>query len=167
MKSADRPLATSADAGPRPDDQPIADALARHHQGLEQAFDAIVVRADGGDAATLRAAWDAFERELLRHMEIEDIELLPLFERAQPDEGHALREEHDEIRENLFELGLALDLRELRAAQVRAFADRLRAHARREDQTLYPWLEGHVPQQTWHELGRDLSRSEALAKLLG
>jgi hemerythrin-like domain-containing protein len=153
------------DASGRPDDRPIRDALTQHHRGLEEAFKATVARAKSDtDPSTSRAAWDAFERELLAHMEIEEKDLFPLFGRVYPEEARALHAEHDVIRERLFEIGLALDLRRLGTPAIDEFAARLRAHALREDLMLYPWTERHLSHDTWHVLG-GLSDAEALARL--
>lgn len=156
--------ANDRDASSRPEDRPIGDALALHHRGLEEAFRATVARAQKeADPSAARAAWEAFERELLAHMEIEEKDLFPLFGRVHPDEARALQAEHDVIRERLFELGLALDLRRLGAPATDELAARLRAHALREDLTLYPWTERHLSHDTWHTLGSSLSDAEALA----
>jgi hemerythrin-like domain-containing protein len=151
------------DASAKPDDQPIADALALHHRGLEQALDIIAVKSEGRDPLGLRRAWDTFEKELLRHIEIEEADLLPLFERSHPDDARGLRGEHDTIREKLFELGLALDLHQLRADAVTEFAARLRVHARREDGGLYPWIERYLSREAWHTLGHHVAGRDAFA----
>lgn len=154
------------DAAGRPDDRPIGDALAQHHRGLEEAFKATVARAKSqADPSTCRAAWDAFERELLAHMDIEEKDLFPLFGRVHPDEAQALHAEHDVIRARLFELGLALDLHRLGTPAIDEFAARLRAHALREDLMLYPWTERHLAHDTWHALSSGLSDAEALARI--
>jgi hemerythrin-like domain-containing protein len=169
MTNHDRkPPCDESDGEPagRSDDQPIGDALAQHHRGIEEAFAAIVSRAmNNEDHVSFRAAWDAFERELLRHMEIEEKDLFPPFERTHVEEARALRVEHDVIRERLFELGLALDLHQLRAPAVEEFAARLRTHALREDLVLYRWIERNLPQDAWHALGDDLADIEATAKM--
>jgi hemerythrin-like domain-containing protein len=154
------------DPSTRPDDRPMGDALAQHHRGIEAAFEAIATRAKNNDASpALRRAWDTFERELLKHMEIEEQDLLPLFGRLQGEEARALRAEHDVIRERLFELGLALDLHQLRSPAIEEFAARLRTHALREDLVLYPWAERQLSQDSWHALGLGLSDGDALAKI--
>jgi hemerythrin-like domain-containing protein len=154
------------DSSSRPDDRPIEDAFAQHHRGLEEAFKATVARArTDNDASVSRAAWDAFERELLAHMEIEEKDLFPLFGRLHLEEARALQAEHDVIRERLFELGLALDLRRLGTPAIEEFAARLRAHALREDLMLYPWAERHLSQDAWHALGSGFSDAEALARI--
>jgi hypothetical protein len=147
------PDSRDLDSAERPDDQPIADALMLHHRGLEAAFDVIAVKSASGDPLGLRRAWDTFEKELLKHLEIEETDLLPPFERSHPDEARGLHGEHDAIRETLFALGLALDLHQLRADAVTEFAACLRAHAGREARGLYPWIEKHLSRDAWHMLG--------------
>jgi hemerythrin-like domain-containing protein len=148
-----------ADAGDAPisaEDEALADALSQHHRGLERALDTIVVKAQGDDSFVLGRAWHALKRELLLHMDIEERALLPPFENCHSEEALALRREHDAIREELFNLGVALDLHQLRAEAVAEFAARLRDHARRESQGLYPWIARHLPHERWLVLEQTL-----------
>ena len=155
------------DPSTRPDDRPIGEALAQHHRGIEAAFTATVMRAKAGyDPLALRRAWDGFERELLKHMEIEENDLFPQFERIHLEEARALRVEHDVVRERLFELGLALSLHQLRTPAIAEFAARLRTHALREDLVLYPWIERHLSPDSWYALGSSLSDDHALARIV-
>jgi len=150
-------IENSKDAPASAEDQPMTDALAQHHRGLEGAFDAIVAKAEEGDPLALRAAWTAFEAELVTHLDIEERDLLPLFERSDPGEGEALRAEHEAIRASLFELGLSLDLHQLQATVAIDFVAGLRAHARREGERFYPWIERNLAPEVWHSLGHVLS----------
>jgi hemerythrin-like domain-containing protein len=56
----------------------------------------------------------------------------------------ALLEEHKHFRKKLAELSTAVDLHTLRLEPVRDFVDQLRAHARREDSTLYAFGDEHL-----------------------
>lgn len=137
----------------------MATALAEHHRGLQKAIENIIVRrdcGDGGAPAILRPAWEAFERELLRHLEIEERELLPLFAQSYPHEAAGLNKEHDEIRAILFELGLVLERHRLPLDALHQLAAHLRAHAAREDLALYPWLEVNLSADAWYTLGGGL-----------
>lgn len=151
----------------RTDTETMATALAAHHRGLQKALENIIVRCEGegdgggdasngGDVPVVRPAWETFERELLRHLELEDSELLPLFAESYPHEAAGLNREHDEIRRQVFELGVALDLHQLRQEALQQLADLLRAHAAREDLALYPWLEMNLSADAWHTLGHAL-----------
>jgi hypothetical protein len=141
------------------------DLLAEHHRALDQQLDRLVVRAQGGDAAELRAAWTAFERELLRHFEQEEAEILPAFARHDAAEARAILAEHADIRGALLEMGLALDLHCLRAEAVETLARQLKAHAAREDRAFYAWAATHTAPDTWQSIERSLKNVRAGARL--
>jgi hemerythrin-like domain-containing protein len=142
----------------------MGDALAQHHLGLERMFETIVAGATHEDPLLRRRAWDAFAAELLNHLELEEKDLFPRFERIHVEAAETLRAEHEAIREKLLELGVALDLHQLQPASIDDFVARLRAHALREDLLLYPWIERHLSHDSWHALGRDLSDGDALVR---
>jgi hemerythrin-like domain-containing protein len=133
-----------------------AGLLSEHHRALDQELDRLIVRAQGGDPADLHAAWKAFERELLRHLEQEEAEILPAFARHDPAEAQAILAEHAEIRRALLEMGVSMDLHCLRAEAVADFARRLKDHARREDDAFYAWAHGHVAPGVWQSIKRSL-----------
>jgi polyisoprenoid-binding protein YceI len=128
---------------PRPSpvesEEAIQAVLSQDHERLERQFESIVAEASGGDPSTLRRAWQAFERELLRHFDDEEKHILPAFALQKPAEAHALFYEHQRIRNELTKLAVDLDLHCLRADRIADFVGELRAHARHEDDLLYPW----------------------------
>jgi hemerythrin-like domain-containing protein len=130
--------------------------LARHHADLDRRFEALLTRAQGGDGPSLRDEWTRFETELLRHLELEEEQILPRFAAQDPGEARAILDEHAEIRRALLELGLNLDLHLLRADVVQAFVSRLRQHAQREDRAFYPWATQHLPPEGWHTIAQGL-----------
>ena len=111
------------------------------HQQMEQAFQLLMTGVTCEDPIILRARWGAFEQQLLRHFEEEERELAR-FAREHPDEARAIREQHEQLRTAMIELGVMLDLHLMRAELVNEFLDRLRAHAAEENRVLYPWLRG-------------------------
>jgi hemerythrin superfamily protein len=113
--------------------------LSDDHRHLEALFQDLVAASRRGDGAEMRAEWTRFERELTSHLDLEEHEILPAFGRAHLAEAQGLRDEHDAIRAALVELGTELDLHCLRVERVEAFVELLRAHAHREEGTLYPW----------------------------
>jgi hemerythrin superfamily protein len=113
--------------------------LAGDHDRLDRAFQAIVTRAYGGDAQQLQAEWQAFQRELLGHLDAEEKHLIPALAEDRPREAQILLDEHAQIRDQLLQLGIDLDLHCLRADRVEAFVGALRAHAHREENIYYPW----------------------------
>ena len=134
-----------------------AGPVAEHHRDLNHRLDELISRAQECDAAELRREWTAFERELLRHMEIEEAEILPGFAQHDAPGARAILADHGEIRRDLLEMGLNLDLHLLRAEAVEGFVQRLKAHARREDEALYPWAEHHVATSRWRSIRRSLA----------
>lgn len=137
------------------------DLLATHHHELDTRLDALVARAQGGDTAQLRREWSAFERELLRHMELEEAEVLPAFARADASAARAVLHEHGGIRAELFELGVTLDLHLLRADRVARLVEQLRAHARREEQALYAWARREADEGARDAIARGLRDAQA------
>jgi len=130
--------------------------LAQHHRDLDARFERLVAGAREGDPVELRNEWSAFERELLRHLELEEAEILPAFARHHAAEARAILVAHAEIRSALLEMGLNLDLHVLRADRVEAFVQQLEAHARREEAAFYAWAERHLPATDWHAIKRGL-----------
>jgi hemerythrin-like domain-containing protein len=130
--------------------------LSRHHAELDQHVGALLTKADGGDSHELATAWGDFERELLRHFELEERELFPRFFLEKPEDATALKREHETLRRDLLALGIRADLHCLRAEAVRAFISDLRAHAAYEEQALYPWAKTNVEGDTWKTIARGL-----------
>ena len=65
----------------------IQTILLREHERLDRLFRSIVNAADYTDVAELRAAWMTFDRELERHLDLEEKQILPRFARSRPDEA--------------------------------------------------------------------------------
>jgi hemerythrin-like domain-containing protein len=132
------------------------DLLSRHHQDLERQIGALLTKADGGDGHELQRQWSLFEGELLRHIELEEREVLPAFAQEDPKEASALRQEHARLRGEALALGIRADLHHLRAEAVRLFIADLRSHAAHEERVLYPWAAARVPPDTWTAIARGL-----------
>jgi hypothetical protein len=107
----------------------------------------------------LRSEWSLFEDELVRNLDLEEKEIPPRFRVRHPEEADAILAEHDQIRAALVELGVRLDLHLLDARAVQDFVGLLRAHARREEHSLYPVASRilHAPQ--WNAIRRALSEA--------
>jgi len=127
-----RPSATASE-------EAIRAVFRQDHERLEQHFEAIVAEASSSDPSALRQAWQSFERELLHHFDDEEANILPAFALQKPTDAHALLYEHQRIRAELTTLGVDLDLHSLSADRIADFVASLRAHARHEDDLLYPW----------------------------
>lgn len=115
--------------------------LAGDHHRLDRAFQAIVTRAQGGDFQQLESEWLAFQSALLQHLDAEEKHLIPALAEDRPREAQTLLDEHTNIRAKLLQLGIDLDLHCLRADVVDEFVGALRAHAHREENIFYPWVD--------------------------
>jgi len=132
--------------------------MTKNHAQLETMFqgllDAMAVGAP--DAAKL---WTELDHGLLAHLEAEERYVLPAFARIDRAAAREILREHGQIREQLLELGVAMDLHALRFAPSQEFIRLLRSHAAREDALLYQWadtrLEEHLRAATRrHTLAR-------------
>jgi hemerythrin superfamily protein len=132
--------------------------LSEHHRHLEGLFLALVARAQQGDCAALQKEWSLFERELLRHLELEETEILPRFGQRHPREARKILAEHAQIRGDLEEMGVCLDLHLLRAQAVEDFVRRLSEHARREETLFYPEARLMLSRQRREWIHGELSR---------
>ena len=115
--------------------------LAGDHDRLDREFQVIVTRAQGGDRQQLESEWLAFQRALLGHLDAEEKHLIPALAHDRPREAQILLDEHEQIRGQLLQLGVDLDLHCLRADRVETFVEALRAHAQREENIYYPWAD--------------------------
>lgn len=114
-----------------------------HHQEL---FDALLNRVHAGDAAGSQEAWTAFEQAMRAHMELEEAEILPLFERKNAEDAALVRAEHDRIRLLLSDMGMGLDLHIVREEKVNDLVQFLKRHAQYENQLLYAWASEELPE---------------------
>ncbi len=127
-------------------------ALQEDHRKLDQLFEELLNFIHVGDTGAADTTWTRFEKELLGHLEAEEQWLLPVFEREDPKEATWIREEHEQIRADLAELGLGLEIHALREDVVERFVGRLRTHATREQQKLYGWAGKELPEMSKRSL---------------
>lgn len=143
-----------------------ANPLASHHAELDRRIRDLTSTADGGDCHDLMVAWGLFEKELLRHFELEERKLFARFGRHHPAELATLIQDHATLRRDLLALGVQADLHCLRAEAVAGFLADLRAHATREEQSLYRWADT-LDDDTWSTIARGLRevRDSVVTKL--
>ncbi|MCX5747123.1 MAG: hemerythrin domain-containing protein [Proteobacteria bacterium] len=125
---------------PHTSEEPLATFLTHNHTRLETQFQSLLEAMAAG-APEARELWGALDHELLAHMEAEERYVLPAFAKVDHDEAKQLLREHGLLREQLLELGVAVDLHAIRFERSREFINRLRAHAAREDRLLYRWAD--------------------------
>lgn len=117
--------------------------MTRSHDYLRELLQRLLA-AMAADAPDVRALWNQLDHGLLAHMEAEERFVLPAFARVDADEARALLREHGKLREELFELGIAVDLHYIRYDRSAAFFELLRRHAGREENLLYRWAGEHI-----------------------
>lgn len=123
----------------------LSQALHDDHQRLDELYEELLNRIHVNDAEAADRAWSAFERGLLDHIDAEEKWMLPLFERLDPAEAAAIRGEHAEILGLLADLGLGLELHVVRERAIEELIASLRAHAAREEASLYRWADAELP----------------------
>jgi hypothetical protein len=109
------------------------------HRHLERAGAKLVEAIAANDREETLLQWRALEAQLLAHMEAEERYVLPAFAKADREEALGLLREHGRLREQLLELGVAVELHSLRLHMLDDFIALLRAHAAREERLLYAW----------------------------
>ena len=124
------PTVAESSARLRLDHAEIAAGVARMHD---------YVRAD--DLELADPEWTDLEAAVLRHMDAEEMVLLPAFARAAPEVAAEIRAEHGTIRELLGEIGIELDLHALTTVRIEALSAVLSSHMRHEAATVYAWAD--------------------------
>jgi hypothetical protein len=81
-------------------------------------------------------------------MEAEERFVLPLFAHIDLAEARELLRQHGRIREQLLELGIAVDLHYIRFERSQDFVQLLLAHADREERLLYRWADERLTPAT-------------------
>jgi hemerythrin superfamily protein len=119
----------------------LYDALHRDHQRLDALFEELLNHVHVNDAQLIDATWTRFERGLLAHLEAEEQHMLPALEREDPAVAARVREEHAQIRAALAELGVGVEIHIVREEMVERFVQLLRAHGKREEETVYRWAD--------------------------
>ena len=122
-------------------------ALSDDHARLERLFESLLGSVKMSDPERVRVAWERLDRELRAHLRIEEERILPLFEVEDTVEASQIRAEHHQIRNQLDQIGVDLDLHALDRGRAESFIHLLRDHAAREERTLYPWADSSMPKR--------------------
>jgi len=122
--------------------------MVHDHNALREIYARLLAAMMANAADDTRALWQELDRAVRSHMEAEERFVLPLFAHANHAEALALLRDHGQIRELLFELGIAVDLHLLRYDRAQELSSLLLVHAAREEKLLYLWAD--------EGLGRDV-----------
>jgi len=127
---------------------------------LERLFEEVDIafRADAHEE--VHRLWREFDKGLRAHLDLEEQFILPEFMKFDPDNARTLAHEHDQIRSQLNEFAISIDLHLARSEAVSNFIELLRNHAKREDALMYRWA-----QENLHEQAKTTIRSRALTAL--
>ncbi|MGZ3444103.1 MAG: hemerythrin domain-containing protein [Myxococcaceae bacterium] len=148
-------MSAASTPGPNPRDLLIAD-----HELLEKTFQEVEYAAKARDRDGLRDAWTRLENLLFAHMAAEEMHVFPSFEKVDPSETMALRNEHATLRKQLCELGVGVDLHLVASPLVAQFMSTLRQHAKREDTLAYRWAAANLSPELRNALALELARPD-------
>ena len=113
--------------------------MVRSHEQLRDQVARLLAAMQANARADVTTLWNELEHKLLLHMEAEERFVLPAFAHVDYGEAVALLRDHGLIRENLLELGIAVDLHYVRYERSQEFIALLLRHAEREERLLYRW----------------------------
>jgi hypothetical protein len=130
--------------------------LQTDHRDIDDRLARIVMLLRADDRPAALRAWRSLEEAMLAHLDVEEMYVLPLLEETDVNEVRGLRAEHDAFRRMLGELGLAFELHTIRAEMFDAFAERLDAHAEREESLLYRNAESRMQVSVARQIVRRL-----------
>ena len=118
--------------------------MVRSHEQLRDLVTRLLAAMQANARADVMTLWNELEHKLLGHMEAEERFVLPAFAHVDYGEAAELLRDHGLIRENLLELGIAVDLHYIRYKRSQDFIDLLLRHAEREERLLYRWADDRL-----------------------
>jgi hypothetical protein len=111
--------------------------LLENHRHIEALLERLIAATRADDREAAHARWAQVERAVLTHLDVEEMFVFPSLRRGHGPEVDRLRGEHDAIRCQLGEIGLALELHTVRCEEIEGFCAALRKHAEREESLAY------------------------------
>ncbi len=117
-----------------------------NHARLEMQFERLLDAMAAG-SPDARELWTELDHGLLAHMEAEERYVIPAFASVDHAGAREILDDHAQIRAQLLDLGVAMDLHRLRFETSREFIRILRSHAAREDNLLYRWADTRLDEQ--------------------
>ena len=159
-------MTTSPDVDHPPPNGPRL-LFADHHCKIEAACDSLRACAYTDDPLELIEQYRSFERSVLEHLKAEEDAILPAYAEHAPADAELIRATHDDLRQQLFRIGLDVELHSIRAESLDRLVATLRAHAAHEDREMYPWAQLNLPLRTKRQLFHRIGRSIRLLVLDG
>lgn len=130
-----------------------------HHCQIEAACDALRASAVTDDPRDVTTCYRSLERAVLEHLRAEEDSILPAYAEHAPADAESIHAAHDELRRQLFRIGVDVELHCVRAEALDRLVAGLRAHAAHEDREMYPWAEAHLSTPTKRELFERMAHS--------
>ncbi len=125
----------------------VRESLGSDHKAIERNLTDLANAVEGADSPTILAVFRRVERGLRAHTDGEEHYLFPHFEEQHPETIRELREEHERFRRRLDELMVQTELHTLRKESIDDLVAQLRAHAAKENRTLYAWADDSPPKE--------------------
>ena len=125
--------------GREKDASALHDLLAADHADVHRLFDDFLQAVHANNWTTADAVFNAIELLAERHFAFEELHVFPVFDEhreAAPDatcDTTRLRAQHDEIRAALAEVGIGLQLHQLRESAMQKFVETVERHSAYED----------------------------------
>ncbi|MGB8222369.1 MAG: hemerythrin domain-containing protein [Polyangiales bacterium] len=119
----------------------VRESLGDDHKAIDRRLSDLANAADGADFQTILQVFREIDRGLRAHIDGEERFLFDRFVELHAMEIRELRQEHEDFRRTLDELSIQTELHTLRKESVDDLVARLRAHAHKEDHTLYKWAD--------------------------
>jgi hemerythrin superfamily protein len=129
---------------PRAKHAGLATLLLDHHAEIDASCLELMGAAFVDDPPTLARRWRVFEHQLLDHMAAEEELLIPTYQLTSPEQAQELRADHILLRDILERVALDVELHTIRIERLKELVGLLRAHAHREELTMYPWIQRHL-----------------------
>jgi hemerythrin-like domain-containing protein len=122
----------------------VRESLGSDHQAIERRLTELSDAVEGANWPTILQVFREVDRGLRAHIDGEERYLFPSFEGNHSDVIGQLRLEHEYARRALDELMVKTELHTLRKEAIDELVAQLRAHAAKENQTLYAWADDRL-----------------------
>ncbi len=119
----------------------VRESLGGDHEAINQGLSDLADAVEGADFPTILRVFREVDRGLRAHMYGEERYLFDDFEASHPEDVRDLRKDHDHFHRRLDELMIETELHTLRKEKIDELIEELRAHAQKEDRTLYRWAD--------------------------